>query len=67
MDYSYEIKDDAESDFTQLATNIEHAFANSIPSNNAKKLNFQMDIPSGVSPTNGVRVKVRLKMTFTEA
>ena len=67
VDYSYTISDDAESGFTQLGLHVQHTFTNPIPSKNAKKLNFQVVIPSGTSPTNGVKVKFRLRITYAEA
>lgn len=66
VDYTYTIADDAESGFTQLSRNVLHEFLNAIPSKNAKKINLQVVIPSGASPTNGVRVKFRLRLFYTE-
>ena len=66
VDYTYTIADDSESLFTQLSRNVSHEFLNPIPSRNAKKINFQVVIPSGASPTNGVKVKFRLRITYTE-
>ena len=66
MDYTYTIADDAEALFSQLSKNVRHTFANPIPSKNAKKLNFQLVIPVGVSPTNLVRIKIRLRFFYTE-
>jgi len=66
VDYSYTITDDAEVSFSQLSKNVVHDFANPIPSKNAKKLNFHVVIPTGVSPTNGVKVKLRLRVYYTE-
>lgn len=66
VDYTYTIADDSEGVFTQLSRNVSHTFLNPIPSLNAKKINFQVVIPSGASPTNGVKVKFRLRITYTE-
>lgn len=65
-DYKYTIADDAESDFAQLSTNVTHTFDNPIPSRNAKKLNFHLVVPAGVSPTNGVHIKIRFRISYTE-
>jgi len=66
VDYKYKIANDGELSFTQLSRYITHTFLNPIPSTNAKKLNLQVAIPANVSPTNGVRVKFRLRITYTE-
>lgn len=66
VDYIYTIETDGEADFTQLSRDVQHTFLKPIPSKNAKKLNFRVVIPSGASPTNGVRVKFRLQFTYTE-
>lgn len=66
VDYTYTIADDGESVFSQLSQDVVHDFFNVIPSKNAKKLNFQVIIPSGVSPTNGTKVRFRLRIYYTE-
>ena len=66
IDYSYTIASDAETGYTQLSTGVIHTLANPIPSGSAKKLNMQVVIPSGASPTNGVNVQFRLRITYTE-
>jgi hypothetical protein len=65
-DYSYTIADDSETAYSQLSLGVIHALTNPIPSTNAKKLNMQVVIPSGASPTNGVNVKFRLRVSYTE-
>jgi hypothetical protein len=65
-DYSYTIESDSEISYTQLSLGVVHALTNPIPSTNAKKLNLQVVIPSGASPTNGVNVKFRLRVSYTE-
>ena len=66
VDYIYTIKSDAETGYTQLSIGVIHTLINSIPDTCAKKLNLQVVIPSGASPTNGVNVKFRLRITYTE-
>lgn len=66
MDYTYRIANDAEVVYTQLIRGVIHTFTNPIPSKNGKKLNFAVTIPSGASPTNGVKVQFRLRFTYTE-
>ena len=66
VDYAYTVTSDAEVGFTQLSTGVAHTFTYPIPSTCAKTLNFQVVIPSGASPTNGVNVQFRLRLTYTE-
>lgn len=66
VDYTYTILADAELSFYQLGEDVIHQFTNPIPSKNAKKINFQVVIPAAASPTNGVRVKFRLRVYYTE-
>lgn len=66
VDYKYTIADDSELTFTSLGQDVIHSFTNPIPSKNAKKLNLAVVIPSGTSPTNGVKVKFRLRFYYTE-
>jgi len=66
VDYKYTIDDDSELTFTSLGQNVVHSFTNPIPSKNAKKINLAVVIPSGTSPTNGVKVKFRLRFYYTE-
>jgi len=62
--YTYSIADDAETDFTFLGKGETHQFAAPIPSNNAKLLFFQVSLLDNASPTNGMKVKFRLKFLF---
>ena len=66
VDYSYTIASDSETMYTQLSLGVIHPLTNPIPSTNAKKLNLQVVIPSGASPTNGVNISFRLRVSYTE-
>lgn len=63
IDYTYTIVDDLEAGFTQVGRTVPHLFANRIPSNNAKKLNFRVVVPGAASPSNpqAIRFKIRIE------
>ncbi len=64
VDYVYTIADDAEGIFTQLNDVVTHTFTNSIPSNNAKRLNFLAAIPSDASSSGLATIKLKVRITY---
>lgn len=64
VDYSYEIKDDAETGTTQIGQNSPHTFENPIPSNNAKQLTFSITPPITTSPSGITDLRFRIRITF---
>lgn len=66
VDYTYTIEDDSESGFAQVGGDTVHEFANSIPANNAKKLNFRVVIPSSASPSGFSNIRFKLRITYVE-
>ncbi len=66
VDYTYTIADDAEGDFTAIGKLTSHVFANPIPSNNAKKLNFKIAPPSTASPSGGTAINFKIRIEYQE-
>lgn len=64
VDYEYTIEDDAGGAFTQLSDTLTHTFANSIPSNNAKVLNFIVILPDDASSSGMATIKLKIKFTY---
>jgi hypothetical protein len=64
VDYEYTIEDDAEGQFTQLSDTLTHTFANSIPSNNAKVLNFVAILPDDASSSGMATIKLKVRFTY---
>lgn len=64
IDYTYEIADDAESDFTTIGQATTHQFENPIPTNNAKLLNISLTPPANASPSGFVDIKFRIRVSF---
>jgi len=66
VDYVSTIQDDAEGAFTQVGGTTTHEFANVIPANNAKKLNFRVVIPASASPSGMDTIRFKLRFDYTE-
>lgn len=64
IDYSYEIDDDTEPDFSDIGQDTDHTFDNPIPQNNAKKLNFRLVPPVSTSPSGVMDLRFRLSISF---
>lgn len=64
VDYEYTIEDDAEGGFTQLSDTLTHTFENSIPSNNAKVLNFVANLPSDASSSGMAAIKLKIHIEY---
>jgi len=66
IDYSYAIADDLEGGFSQMGNGTSHSFANPIPRNNAKKLNFRAVIPSSASPSGIDTIRFKLRISYKQ-
>jgi hypothetical protein len=66
IDYTYTIEDDVEGGYSQIGGLTTHTFDNSLPSNNAKRLNFRLVIPSSASPSGMQDVKCILRFTYIQ-
>jgi hypothetical protein len=64
-DYRYQIKDDAEGGFVPLGVGLSHLFEYSIPSQNAKILQFKMTVPAIANTNGGANIRVRLKLDYS--
>jgi len=65
IDYTYEIFDDAEGDFTQIGQDNDHTFENVIPSNNAKKIFLRIVAPASTSPSGLMDLKFKIRVSFS--
>lgn len=66
IDYTYQIEDDVESTFVQIGRLTKSATLNPIPSNNGKKLNFQISVPSSASPSSPQKIRFKLQIEFNQ-
>ena len=64
-DYRYQIKDDSEGGFVPLGVGLSHLFAYSIPSQNAKILQFKMTVPAIANTNGGANIRIRLKLDYS--
>jgi len=66
IDYTYQIEDDAEATFVQIGRLTKSATLNPIPSNNGKKLNFQIAVPFTASPSSPQKIRFKLRVEFKQ-
>jgi len=66
VDYTYAIADDAEGGFTHIGRTVKHTFANPIPKNNAKRLNFRVVVPQQASPSGLAEIRFKLRFEYKE-
>jgi len=64
VEYKYKIQDDNEVGFTSLGNGEKHNFVNPIPSQNAKKLQLSVTVPSTASTEGGAYIKVILRIYY---
>lgn len=65
VEYTYGIKDDDETTYTQIGKEATHTFENKIPSNNAKQLYLNVTLPFNASTEGGVYIQVRLRISYS--
>lgn len=66
IDYTYQIEDDAEAAFTQIGRTTKSATLNNIPSNNGKKLNFRIVVPTLASPSSPQKIRFKLRVSYKQ-
>jgi hypothetical protein len=66
VDYAYTIADDLEGGFTQIGRTVAHPFANAIPGNNAKKLNFRAVVPPSASPSGLAIIRFKVRCSYRQ-
>jgi len=66
VEYIYSIGDDLEGTFTTIGRTVKHTFANGIPSNNGKKINFQISPPATASPSGMGTVRFKIRLEYRE-
>jgi len=66
IDYTYQIEDDVEPTFVQIGRLTKSATLNPIPSNNGKKLNFIIIVPSSASPSSPQTIRFKLRVEFKQ-
>lgn len=66
IDYTYQVDDDNEPTFVQIGRTTKSAVLNPIPSNNGKKLNFRIAVPSSASPSSPQTVRFKLRVEYKQ-
>jgi len=64
-EYKYEIKDDNEGVYSAIGNGDKHSFDNRIPSKNAKKLSFKVDVPTTASTEGGSYLKAIFRILYS--
>lgn len=64
VEYKYEIKDDEESFYTELGNGVRKELENSIPKNNAKKLQLKVKVPDEAGTEGGAYLKILLRILY---
>ncbi len=66
IDYTYEIDDDNEPTFVQIGRTTKSATLTSIPSNNGKKLNLRIVVPTSASPSSPNKIRFNLRVEYRQ-
>ena len=64
VEYSYQIQDDSEGQFTPFIEGNRHLLTNPIPKQNAKKISLQATVPANADTEGGVNLRVILRVYY---
>lgn len=64
VEYTYTIKDDAETEWSELGLLVTHDLINPLPKNNSKRIFLRITIPSTASTEGGAYLRMRLRVEY---